>query len=124
MMRPMRTFSAITFSIAILLAIAIEGYFSIGLLLSWLIAITFVTFLVYGYDKAIAGSDQMRVPERVLLALTFAGGTIGAVVGRSFFRHKTLKTSFRIQLWLIVLLQIILVLVYILWIDPRSLRVE
>ena len=90
----------------------------------WLIAITFVTFLVYGYDKAIAGSDRMRVPERVLLALTFAGGTIGAVVGRSFFRHKTLKTSFRIQLWLIVLLQIILVLVYILWIDPRSLRVE
>ena len=103
----------------LVLAVAIGWYFSFEVLHSWLIAISLVTFLAYGYDKAIAGSDRTRVPEKVLLSLTFAGGTVGALIGRVFFRHKTVKTSFRIQLWLVVGIQIILVLVYIVWIEPK-----
>jgi uncharacterized membrane protein YsdA (DUF1294 family) len=120
-MIPVRRFGVITFSTAIVLAVVIGRHFSIDALPSWLVAITLVTFLAYGYDKAIAGSNRMRIPEKVLLVLTFTGGTVGAFVGRALFRHKTIKRSFRIQLWLVVLLQIILVLVYILWIEPRIL---
>jgi uncharacterized membrane protein YsdA (DUF1294 family) len=117
--KPTRAFNVLFFSIAILLAIAIEWQFSFNLLLSWVISITLVTFLAYGYDKAIAGSDRTRIPEKVLLALTFTGGTIGAFAGSAIFRHKTLKTSFRLQLWLVVILQVVLVVGYFLWIEPK-----
>ncbi len=104
---------------AIILAAVIWWYFSFDVVLSWLLAITLVAFLTYGYDKAIAGSERTRVPEKVLLALTFAGGTLGAFAGRSLFRHKTIKASFRAQLWLVVGFQVLLVLVYIVWVEPK-----
>jgi uncharacterized membrane protein YsdA (DUF1294 family) len=118
-MEPVRRFGSITFSMAIILAAVIWWYFSFDVVLSWLIAITLVAFLTYGYDKTIAGSERTRVPEKVLLALTFAGGTLGAFVGRSLFRHKTIKASFRVQLWLVVGFQVLLVLVYIVWVEPK-----
>lgn len=118
-MGPVRRFGTITFSIAIILATVIWWYFSFDVVLSWLIVITLVAFLTYGYDKAIAGSDRTRVPEKVLLALTLAGGTIGAFVGRSLFRHKTVKASFRAKLWLVVGFQVLLVFVYIVWVEPK-----
>ncbi len=118
-MKPVRRFGTITFSMTIILTAVIWWYFSFDVVLSWLIAITLVAFLTYGYDKTIAGSGRMRVPEKVLLALTFAGGTLGAFAGRSLFRHKTIKASFRAQLWLVVGFQVFLVLVYIVWVEPK-----
>jgi uncharacterized membrane protein YsdA (DUF1294 family) len=93
--------------------------FSLDLILSWLIAITLVAFLAHGYDKAIAGSDRTRVPEKVLLALTFAGGTIGTFLARSFFRHKTRKASYRAQLRLVVGAQVILLIIFLVWVRPK-----
>ena len=84
-------------------------------LLTWLIAISAVTFAAYGYDKAIAGSGRVRVPEGILLGLTFAGGTIGALAGMRFFHHKTIKRSFRRRFWAVVVLQGVLVVAYLLW---------
>jgi uncharacterized membrane protein YsdA (DUF1294 family) len=101
------------------MTIVIWRYFSIDVVLSWLIAFSLVSFLTYGYDKAIAGSDRIRVPEKVLLALTFAGGTIGTFVGSALFRHKTRKTSFRVQLWLVVGAQVIFVIVYVIWVGSK-----
>lgn len=118
-LRPVRSFVVVTFGVAIVMTIVIWRHFSIDVVLSWLIAFSLVSFLTYGYDKAIAGSDRIRVPEKVLLALTFAGGTIGTFVGRALFRHKTRKTSFRAQLWLVVGAQVILVLVYIVWVGSK-----
>lgn len=117
-LEPVRTFGAVTFGAALILSVALWQAFSWNPLLSWLTAITLVAFLTYGYDKAIAGSDRTRVPEKVLLALTFAGGTIGTFAGRSLFRHKTIKTNFRRQLWLVVVAQVILLIVYMGWIMP------
>ena len=82
-------------------------------------AITLVVFLAYGYDKAIAGSERTRVPEKVLLALTFAGGTIGTFLGSSLFRHKTRKASYRTQLWLVVGAQVILLIIFLVWVRPK-----
>jgi uncharacterized membrane protein YsdA (DUF1294 family) len=116
---PVRFFGFLTFSLAIILSTAIWWYLSSDVVLSWLIAITLVAFLTYGYDKGVSGSDRTRVPEIVLLALTFAGGTIGSFLGRAFFRHKTIKASFRAQLWLVVGAQVILLIVYIVWNWPK-----
>jgi uncharacterized membrane protein YsdA (DUF1294 family) len=106
-------YGVLAFGLAIVLA-AILWWIAhpLDILLSWLIAITLVTFLAYGYDKAIAGSRMTRVPEKILLALTLAGGTVGAYVAMVVFRHKTLKSSFRLQFWLIALVQAALVIVY------------
>jgi len=110
---PVYRFGLITFGLAALLA-GLMWWFGLlsDLLLCWLISITLATFLTYGYDKAIAGSRRTRVPERVLLALTFAGGTLGALLGMGLFRHKTIKGSFRTKFWLVVAAQAILVVLY------------
>jgi uncharacterized membrane protein YsdA (DUF1294 family) len=118
-LKPVRFFGVLTFIVAIALAIVFWLTFELDFLLSWLIAITIVAFLVCGYDKSIAGSGRMRVPEKVLLALTFAGGTMGTILGRSLFRHKTVKGSFRVKLWMVVGLQVILILVYKFWVESK-----
>lgn len=112
---PYRLYGFLFGGLAVLLAALIWWLTArFDLLLSWLIAITAVTFAAYGYDKSIAGSDKVRVPERVLLGLTFAGGTIGALIGMRVFHHKTIKESFRRKFWAVVALQIVIVLVYVL----------
>jgi len=68
---------------------------------SWL-AVTGITFLTYGYDKLIAGTGATCVPERVLLILAFAGGTVGVIAGMRLFHHKISKESFLEWFWLVV----------------------
>ena len=70
------------------------------LLLVYVCAIQLVTFVVWGFDKWKARRDGRRVPERVLLLLTLAGGAVGAWTGVRLFRHKSSKRSF---LWKLVL---------------------
>ncbi len=100
-----------TFGPALLLAILIAVLAQIHLVWGWLIALTLVTFIAYGYDKTIAriGSLWMRVPERVLLALGFLGGTAGALLGMAAFHHKTIKPEFRVQFWILVGVQVVIV---------------
>ena len=118
-LRLMMKYAAITFGLTAILT-AILWYFikPLDLVFAWLISITLVTFLTYGFDKQIAGSSRMRVPERVLLALTLAGGTLGAYVGMRLFRHKTIKTSFRVKFWTIVIIQVAVLALYYLWLRP------
>jgi uncharacterized membrane protein YsdA (DUF1294 family) len=116
---PVFRFGTITFVLAIIGTVVL--HFGVGLdpVLSWLVAITVVTLLTYGYDKLIAGSGQTRVPEKVLLALAFLGGTVGALAGMWLFRHKTAKESFRLKFWLVVAAQIVVLVVYFVLIKPR-----
>jgi uncharacterized membrane protein YsdA (DUF1294 family) len=81
-------------------------------LLAWLIAVSVVTFVFYGYDKRAAEHTHLRVPERVLLGLGAAGGTLGALAGMRVFRHKTAKTSFRLKFVLLTILQAVATMVY------------
>ena len=75
-------------------------------LLAYLIAINMATFLLYGYDKFISSGDKLRVPELNLQALALLGGSPSALVAQKFFRHKTIKSSFQLVYWSIVLIQI------------------
>lgn len=116
---PVCRFGLLAFALAIVLAAFLWWYdCPLDVVQSWLVAINLVTFLAYGYDKVIAGSERTRVPEKVLLLLTFAGGTIGALVGMPLFHHKTAKGRFRLKFWLVVAAQIALLVVYYALIKP------
>jgi uncharacterized membrane protein YsdA (DUF1294 family) len=84
----------------------------IPLWLAYLGAINLVTLGFYGWDKWRAIKQKSRTPEWCLHLLALLGGSPGAWVAQQFFRHKTIKRSFRIVFWTIVALQII---TWILW---------
>ena len=52
-------------------------------------AISFITFILYGADKSKARRGAWRIPEKVLLGLSFFGGAVGGLFGMNLFRHKT-----------------------------------
>ena len=114
---PAIRFGLVSFALAAMLAAGI-WWVGVDPLLAWILSATLVTFMTYGYDKAIAGSRYMRVPEGVLLALALAGGTLGALAGMQIFHHKTRKTSFRLKLWMVAAVQVALVAVYFVVIRP------
>lgn len=77
---------------------------------SYLISISLVTFVLYGYDKSIAGKQEFtRVPENVLHGLLLVGGTVGAILGQVYFRHKTKKASFKLGFIITILIQLLFV---------------
>ena len=70
--------------------------------------VNFIAFILYGYDKFIAGSNKLRVPEKTLHGLALVGGSPAALIAQKFFRHKTVKKEFQIIYWLIVFVQLML----------------
>lgn len=75
-------------------------------IIAYLLAINIMTFVLYGYDKYISKGERLRVPEVNLQTLALLGGSPSALFAQKFFRHKTLKGSFQIIYWLIVLGQV------------------
>lgn len=83
-----------------------------GLLACWLVLINLIAFLAFGLDKWKAKRKEKkesvrRIPEKNLLLLAAAGGSIGALLGMKAFRHKTLHKAFRFGVPLILALQIL-----------------
>jgi uncharacterized membrane protein YsdA (DUF1294 family) len=71
----------------------------------WLASVNVVAIAYYAYDKVRARGNGSRVPELVLHGLSAIGGSPGAYLAMALFRHKTVKSSFRILFWCIVILQ-------------------
>ncbi|MBL7880221.1 MAG: DUF1294 domain-containing protein [Chryseobacterium gambrini] len=78
----------------------------------FLTAINLFTFIIYGADKIKAEKHRRRISENTLLAVSFLGGTIGALLAMIFFRHKISKTSFLLKFGLIVLLQAVFIYLF------------
>jgi uncharacterized membrane protein YsdA (DUF1294 family) len=111
--RPVRfhllTGAALTLLGTVLLWWALHGSFHWShFLFCWLVAVNVTAFAYYGYDKARARAEASRVPEVVLHGFTVAGGALGAYTAMRVFRHKTIKTSFRLLFWLLAALQLAL----------------
>ena len=98
-------------------AVALSYYYSLPwpAAIGLLGGINLATVALYGYDKAVAGGRSLRVPEKVLHLLAFAGGSPAALLSQTLFRHKTVKPSFRRTFWLIVGLQTVLLGAAVWW---------
>ena len=101
----------LVFGLVIVLAFLLALGGPLHPLWAWLIAVNAVTLGMYGYDKVIAGTARMRIPERVLLGLALAGGTPAAIAGMLLFRHKTSKSSFLGLFVVVLLIQAVVVVV-------------
>lgn len=64
-------------------------------------------------DKYKAKNNLWRIPERILLAVAFAGGSLGSLLGMYAARHKTKHLKFRLLLPLFLLIQGTIILLII-----------
>lgn len=81
--------------------------------LVWLGALNLITFLVFGFDKLIAGGQARRVPEKVLWCLSVLGGSVGGLLGMYIFHHKTRKLSFQLVMAGIFVVQMVVVVLLV-----------
>lgn len=65
-----------------------------------------IAFLMYARDKLRAIQGNWRIPESSLHLVEAAGGWPGAYIAQQMMRHKTVKTSYQLIFWLIVLLHV------------------
>ncbi len=91
----------------------IRWFFQLSLLTQivvvYLALINLLAFFYFGLDKLKAQLSHRRVSEKLLWILTLIGGSIGALAGMNFFRHKTKKTSFQAVVAVILAGQILLI---------------
>lgn len=84
--------------------------FFLQLLIAYLVLINILAFFYYGFDKTRSQIDNARrVSEKTLWLLALIGGSVGALAGMRFFRHKTKKASFQAGIAVIVALQVLLI---------------
>lgn len=69
-------------------------------------ALNLMAFVAFGLDKRFSRRGDWRLPEKTLLLFAAAGGTIGALFGQFYFRHKTKKQPFKGRLYFIAVLQV------------------
>lgn len=77
--------------------------------IGYLLVINLYAFLLYGFDKYCAIKAYNRVSERSLLISALVFGSMGAMLGMVFFRHKIRKKKFRYLIPFFLALQIALV---------------
>ncbi len=79
------------------------------ILLLYLSLVNLAAFLVFRQDKRAAIKGRRRIPEKHLLRLALAGGSLGAFTAMWLLRHKTRQRRFQIlvplsgALWLFLL---------------------
>lgn len=76
----------------------------VKIILIVILAVSLINFIVYGVDKLKAKGGAYRVPEKVLLGLSFLGGALGGILAMNLFRHKTKHWYF----WVVNVLSLII----------------
>ena len=72
----------------------------------YLFLMNLIAFALYGIDKRRAKQGAWRISEYTLLLVALLGGSLGALLGMRYFRHKTRHRKFRYGVPLILLLQL------------------
>lgn len=70
----------------------------------YLLIINALAFILMHTDKKKARHHAWRIPEDILLAVVFVGGSLGAALGMYLLRHKTRKLRFAIGIPLLLAL--------------------
>lgn len=70
----------------------------------WLSTTSLITYGFYSSDKKRAQSGQWRISETRLHLLGILGGWPGAWIAQRRLRHKTVKGSFQLVFWVIILI--------------------
>lgn len=73
----------------------------------YLVLINVITWIVYGVDKQKAQKGKWRISENTLIGLAVIGGSIGALCGMYYFRHKTKKEKFSMGIPVIFAMQML-----------------
>jgi uncharacterized membrane protein YsdA (DUF1294 family) len=107
---PVKTFSLVGIVLVVIVGALIYFFTRWSFYWIWLISLSIITFLLYGYDKAQAKIGGTRVPEVVLHGLALLGGFVGGWLGRFAFHHKTRKMSFTIVLTIATVLHLGLII--------------
>ncbi len=76
----------------------------------YFVVINLVAFYYFGIDKLKSQLSSRRISEKKLWTVTLIGGSLGALLGMYFFRHKTRKISFQAVIALILAVQILLII--------------
>lgn len=106
---PKQTFGVVTVVLVFIVGFAAYTYasqYQLPRYLVWLVTLSVVTFIWYGFDKGQSKRGGLRVPEIVLQLLAVAGGFPGGWLGMIVFRHKTRHGSFIVVLVLSTLLHL------------------
>lgn len=74
------------------------------------IAVNLLSFALMGIDKSKARRHRRRISEKTLFVFPFLGGTLGAIAGMAFFRHKTKHKKFTLGLPALLAAQLALAL--------------
>jgi uncharacterized membrane protein YsdA (DUF1294 family) len=78
--------------------------------LIYFIVINAIGFSMMGADKQKSKLGLWRIPERTLLGVAIAGGSIGVLYGMNKFRHKTKKFKFSLGIPIIMFIQFVSIL--------------
>jgi uncharacterized membrane protein YsdA (DUF1294 family) len=74
------------------------------------ITINSIGFFLIWYDKNRAIANQYRISENILLLIVALGGFIGSGFAMLLFRHKTLKNSYLLKFFGVIIIQILILI--------------
>ncbi len=82
--------------------------------LSWFISINLIGLFIYLMDKGASEKNVgMRIPNQTLYIVAVIGGVFGSLAGLYLFKHKTLNIHFKLHLWFIASLYLLIPLIWI-----------
>ena len=86
----------------------------IRIFITYLILVNAIAFALMLIDKQKARKGAWRIPEKTLIGIALAGGSLGGLLGMNLLRHKTKHLKFSVGLPVILALQIVLGLIAVL----------
>ncbi len=111
---PQVGYSLVVLALTVLVVAPIAFSLGWGWPISWLVAVHVITFCTYVWDKQAALRGNLRVPEVTLHTMALVGGVAGSFLGQRMLRHKTMKPSFQLLSWIIIVAWAGLLLWYLL----------
>lgn len=78
-------------------------------LLSYLLTINVFSFILFSIDKRKAKNSKWRISEKLLLFVSFLGGSTGSLIAVVTLKHKLSKRKFYLGLPFLILLHRVLI---------------